>query len=401
MTPDDPRPGAIRPEGGTAFDQFGREARMEARMLDPDKDVTPEQRQTLIRELQSYRESHTTHHGRPLPWAELGSKIGVSGSSLLEITQGKYKASPDGVLRKVDQFLADENTRVGRFDARTFARIELTEKIKGAIDQGLKHNTIPVIIGEPGSGKSAHARWFVGQRTGAVLIEPDDLDCDERWVVEATYKALGFFGAKHRFNRQKKRAVVDYLRRHKNAVIVVDEAQKLTRGALEMLRRLHDLSDPQGLRNVSIVLFGDEEFYKLIIRSRDGSRTPISPQITRRIYPLFDIKTHGCNLDKDGNPIAGTVYTPGDVEAITRNRRIRVVKGRRELGWLTKLANTHGYGALGMAMRVFEVSWDLRTTKVVTIEDLVLALETVLGPEDVQLVDEQAGHELLAARMAG
>ena len=43
-------------------------------------------------------------------------------------------------------------------------------KIKGAIEQGLKHNTIPVIIGEPGSGKSMHARWFVAQRSGAVLI---------------------------------------------------------------------------------------------------------------------------------------------------------------------------------------------------------------------------------------
>jgi DNA transposition AAA+ family ATPase len=196
---EDSTPGLIRPDGGTAFDQFGMEARMEARMLDADKPVTDEQRQALIRELQTYRDNHKTGRGKPMPWEQLGAKIGVSGSSLVEIVRGNYKADPSNALRKVDQFLADERVRLGRFDARSFARIDLTGKIKGAIEQGLKHNTIPVIIGEPGSGKSAHARWFVGQREGAILIEPDEVDCDRKWAIDAIYKAFGIFGRNHRF----------------------------------------------------------------------------------------------------------------------------------------------------------------------------------------------------------
>lgn len=401
MTPDDQMPGSIRPEGGSAFTQFGMEARVEARMLEQDKEITDDQRQALIREIQTYRDNHRVGAtGKPTPWVELGSKIGVSGSSLVELVRGTYKADPSNILRKVDQFLADERIRVGRFDARSFARIELTEKIRGAIAKGLEHNTIPVIIGEPGSGKSAHARWFVGQREGAVLIEPDDLDCDEKWAIDAVYKALGIFGKNHRWRRDKKRAVVDYLRRHKNTVIVVDEAQKLKASALEMLRRLHDLSDPQGVRNISIVLFGDDDFYKLIVRSRGGDRTPISPQITRRMFPIFDIKKDGCDHDERGNPIDGTIYKASDIETITRNRRLKVVKGPQEIGWLTKLANTHNFGSLGLATRIFEVAWGLRAGKFVTLDDLALTLTTVLGPDEAELVDEQAGHELLVTQAA-
>ncbi len=398
MTPDEPTPGELQPAGGSAFDQYGMEARVEARMLDADKPITDEQRVALIRELQSYRDGHKTANGKPMPWVELGGKIGVSGSVLVEIVHGKYKADPSNTLRKVDQFLADERIKLGRFDARTFTRIDLTDKIAGVIKQGLKHNTIPVIIGPPGSGKTSHARWFVGSREGAILIEADDLDNDHRWVIDAVYRALGLLGRKHRFRRDKKRAIVDYLRKHKNTVIVVDESQKLDRAGLEMLRRLHDLSDPQGQRNISIVLFGDNDFYKLIVNTRGGSRTPISPQITRRMYPVFQIDVDGCQgRDEAGNPVSGTVFSPDDIEATLKNKRLRVLRPEG-VKWMAKLANVEEFGSFGLAMRVFEVAWDHRRSRLIGVDDLVLALATVLGPDEAVLVDEQAHHQLLVSK---
>ena len=378
----------------TAFDQFGMEARIEARMLDQDKPITEEQRQLVVRELLAYRENHRNAKGRPMPWEDLGGLVGVSGSTLNEITTGRYKADPANVLRQIDQFLADERIKLGRFDVRSFAHISLTHKIKGAIESGLKRNTMPVIIGEPGSSKSQHARWWVGQREGAILIEPDDFDCDERWAVDAIYAALGA-NVYQRNRRDKKRWIVSYLRKHKATVIVIDEAQKLSRGALEMLRRLHDLSDPTGRRNVSIVFFGDEDFYKLIVQARGGARVSLSPQFTRRVYPVFDIARNGCELDRSGAPKAGTVFKRADIEAITRNQRVRVLR-EDAVDWLVRLANLSGHGSLGIAMLVMETAWDLREGKLVTVDDLQLALSTVLGPEEVDAVDEQAGNTLLA-----
>lgn len=395
---DNPPRDDIRHDGGSAFDQYARDGRFEARMLDTDKPITDEQRAALIREIQNYRDNHKTPRGKPMPWAEVGAKCGVSGSALVEIVRGTYKASPDNALRHVDQFLADERIKLGRFDARSFARIDLTDKIHGVITQAQKHNTIGVIIGPPGSGKTSHARWYVGTREGAVLIEPDDVDSDERWVIDALYKALGILNRTCRFRRDKKRAIVTHLQKHKNTVVVVDEAQKLQRAGLEMLRRLHDLSDPQGQRNVCMILFGDHDFYKLIVNTRGGARTPISPQITRRMYPIFRIDVDGCQgRDDAGNAAAGTVYTEADIEATLKNKRLRVLRPEA-VTWLAKLANVEGFGSFGLAMRVFEVAWDHHRDRLVGVKDLALALTTVLGPDEADMADEAAGRELLATR---
>lgn len=380
MGPDDPR--------DSAFDRFGKDARIEARMLQPDVPITGEQRAALLAELADYRETHRTYGCKSMPWEELGARIGVSGSALCEVAQGKYKADDSKILRAIDQFLADETGKQGRHEHRAFVPIQLTHKIKGVIESGLQANKIPVIIGEPGSGKSQHAHWWVGQRRGAVLIEPDDLDCDERWVVDALYENLALSGphvAKSR--RDKKRAIVRFLQSHKNTVIVVDEAQKLTPAALEMLRRLHDLSDPQSQRNVSVVLFGDEHFYKLIVRARGATRAPISPQITRRMFPIFDIATQGGKKDEDGRPIPGTVFSTECIEKTTQNARLKLLQ-RGGVKYLHRLANVRGYGSIGMAMLVFEAARGFAGDQKIALEDLQLALTTVVGP----VIAEEAGE---------
>lgn len=396
MSPDWLKP----PDEGSAFDRFGKEARIEARMLDPNTPITAEQRAALLKELKDYR-NRSGSGDRAVPWADLGQRIGVSGSALLEVAQGSYAADDSNILRLIDQFLADETARDGRQSVRRFTPIRLTHKIKGAIEAGIKRNKIPVIIGEPGCGKSEHARWFVGQRPGAVYMVADNTDCDEKWVIDQLFKAFGLRSRSGRetARRFKKRDIVEYLRRHKNTVIVVDEAQFCTRSALEMFRCLHDQSDPTGSRCISIVLFGDHDFYKLIVRTRDGARTPISPQITRRMYPIFDIQLNGCDVDKHGNPIAGTVFSKSDIEATVRNARLKLLKPEC-IAWLTKLANTHGFGSLGEAMLVLDAALDLFKGDRVEMESLQVALTTVLGPDQAELVDEQTEHSLLA-RAAG
>lgn len=374
----------------SAFDHFGMEARLEARMLDPDKPVTEELKQAVLDEFRTVWDGSRRAGGKQQSREEIARQIGSSVSAITEVASGKYKADPTNILRKIDQYLADERIKLDRLDVRGFTPISLTHKIKGAIDAGIKLNKIPVIIGPPGAGKTIHARASVAQRLGAVFIEPDDFDCDERWVIDALYSAFGL-SAYHAARREKKRAVVDYLRKHKLTLIVVDEAQKLTRGALEMLRRLHDLSDPTGRRNVSIVFLGDRDFYKLIVRARGGQRVPLTPQITRRMYPIFDIERHGCEFDKHGNAKAGTIYKRADIEAILRNQRVRVVRDDA-LDWLVRLANVSGHGSLGMAMLVMETAYELREGRLVTLDDLHLALTTVLGPDEADLVEEQAEH---------
>ena len=102
----------------------------------------------------------------------------------------------------------------------------------------------------------------------------------------------------------------------------------------------------------------------------------------------------------NGNAKAGTVYKRSDIEAITRNQTIRVLRDDA-IDWLRRLANVFGHGSLGMAMRVMETAWDLRDGRLVTVDDLQLALTTVLGPDETEEIDEQADHMLMPTAVAG
>lgn len=381
-------PDELPPESRAAMEQFGKDARVEARMLDPDKDITDSQRAAVIREISAYRD-RTLIEGRPVPWSKLANWIGVSPSVLTEVVKSKYQGDTDKVLRQIDQFLAREANESKRPDLRGFQQIKVTEHILAAINQCVLRRSIGVISGEPGSGKSKHAEWFRDRHEGAVLIVCDDADSDRKFVIDALHEQLRL-GTYTPSVRQRKREIEQYLKGHLNTVIIIDEAQKLTADGLETLRGLHDKSDPDGRRNVPIILFGDDSFYKDIQSSRGGSRTKFSSQLTRRMFPVILIEVHCADLDPEGRPIPGSVYTVECIERIVRSQRLRLVRNDAMM-FAVGLANVHNKGRLGLAQRVIEIAIDLAAQdgKQVTVAHMRAALSFFRGPSEAQVIEQQ------------
>lgn len=395
MRSDADKPNGLQPV--SAMESLKQDARVEARMLDPTKPVTDEQRSALVEELRAYRERNRVGK-QPISWAKIAGYVGVGATVLSELVKGTYKGDVDRVLRMVDQFLAREDQQGKRPNIRDFVRIKITEYIVGAIRQCITRRSIGVITGEPGSGKSKHAEWFLGQHEGAVLITPDDADCDAKFIVDELHKALKI-GTYVTHTRQKKREIEDYLRKHLNTVILVDESQMLTNGALEMLRSLHDKSDATGQRNVPVILFGDENFYKVVMKSRGGERTPFSPQITSRMFPVVSLERHALDRDDDGQVIPATAYTVADIDRIVRQQRLKLVRADA-IRFAVKLANLHGWGRLRLAARVLEIAIDIRTGAQVTIDDMRASLESFLGPDESRLILEEMREQQKAERLA-
>lgn len=368
----------------STLDRLGRDARVDARMLPDDTKINDAQRAAVIAELKNYRDTHLVE-GRPVSWAKLASHIGVAPSVLSQTVNGNYPGDVDAILRKIDQFLAGEATADKRVDIRGFQRIKITEDIVAAISQTLVRRSIGVITGEPGTGKSAHARWLRDTRDGAILITCDPDDSDSKFVIDAIHKELRLPFAK--FRRDKKRQIEQYLQTHTNTVIIVDESQFLTNAALETLRSFHDKSDIDGRRNVPIVLFGDDKFYDLVLQSRAGTkdRTPFSPQITSRMFPVLSVEIQCTDLDDDGKPIAGTVYTKEDIEKIVRSGRLRLARPDA-IDFATLLANLHGWGRLRLAARVLEIAIDANKGNPVGRADLEGALSLFMGLSDARLI---------------
>lgn len=387
-------------DGQAVMERFGRDARLEARMLKDGQTITDAQRTALRRDLKAYRDAHLVG-GKPTSWAKVASCVGVSASVLSEWSRGTYGGDDDRICRMVDQFLAREDQRTSGANIRGFAMLKLVvQTMLAAVTQAVKRHSICVITGEPGAGKTAFCKYYVERNEGAVGITCKKLDCDAKFVVDKLHEVLRL-GTYTPHARTKCREIESYLQAHKNTVIFVDEAQYLTADALETLRSLHDLSDPEGVRNCPIILLGDQNFLKLIVRTRGGDRTPISPQFTSRVFPLVSLEQAGVQHDDDGQEIPGTVYTKEDIEAIVRNQRLRLVRPDA-IAWVAKLANIHGHGRLRLAARVLEIAIDIKRGPQVTVDDLRAALDLFVGPSEARLcVEEIKQLESVAIARAG
>lgn len=385
------------PTDGQGFEILGRHDRVEFRMLTDEQKCTPDVERQLIGELQDWRRDHPAAKdpGKPYPLNKLSDQIGVSPSVLTEWINGKYKGDSDAVARKVDQFLADERQRAGRFDFRQHAKIALTHKIFGAIKAGIINNTMPVIIGPPGCGKTAHARAFQSERGGVLYVRIEEERCTDRGITALLCDTIQELRPmKARQHRQRLDSIKTWLRKRRNTVLLVDECQKLDASGLEMLRTLHDITDPDGAHCMPIVFFGDEHFYKLLVRAKAGDRSPIAPQMIRRMVPVFDVAKDG-GVEPDGG---GDLYTVQDIVAIVRNDRVKLLD-RKALRWLTDLANVAGFGQLGFAIKVLQIACDLmekRGEKQVDVEHLQMALGMTAGRSVAVEIDQAAGGELLA-----
>lgn len=370
----------------SAMERFGRDARLDARMLKEGQSISGAQRKALVKDLLAYRESRLID-GKPLSWAKIGERVGVTASVMSEWAKGTYKGDDERVCRLVDQFLVREDQQASGPNIRAFAKIRvITEVLLATVTQAVKRRSIGVVTGESGSCKSVFAKWFCERNDGAVLITCDDSDRDAKFVIDALHAALKL-GTYARHVRQKKREIEGHLQTHKNTIIIVDECQKLTPDALEILRSLHDKSDSESVRNVPIILFGDETFEKTVVRSRGGERTPISPQITSRMFPVISLEQHGLQHDDDGQAIPDSVYTKEDVEAIVHQQRLHLVRADA-IAWVAKLANIHGHGRLRLAVRVLEIALDIKRGPQVTIDDLRASLDLFLGPRESRICVE-------------
>lgn len=369
-----------------ALRKLSTDARVEARMLDDNTPITDAQRDALLQDLRDYKARNEFSQSK------LAELTGLSTSVVSQMLSGTYTGDVPGTLRKIDQFLANERKREAspRSTARQF--IGVLEMCRTTSEEAINCNTMAVITGEHGIGKTWSAQWIRDRNSGAVLITCDDKDCDENFIIDALYEALKI-GSHATHRRHKKREIVDHLRTHRNVIVIVDESQKLTRAALELLRSIHDQSDSDGRRCTPMILFADNDFYKLVVAAKGKSRQPrrlLSPQISSRLYPVVSLEGLAGELDGSdgGGNVLPPVYSFEDIQKIFNSNRVRLVR-REALDWVRRLANVAAHGRLRLATRVVDVAERMVKGKPITVDILTQVLTLFVGPNEARLVQDE------------
>lgn len=364
---------------------------MTMRRITDDSGAVAETVQDDLRtDLMDWRAAHPRQDGRPAAISDVATRIGVSSGTLSDWIARKYAGDGGGVARKIDLFLGEEAERAARPNVRQFAPTRIAKEMLGVINIAVRGNRMVAIIAEPGTGKTEVALAFQRERGSCIYVRADDAFGDARGIsallcadVPELKEAAGLP------HRKRVLALRSFVQRRRNYVLIVDEVQNLTRDGLELIRALHDLSDLQNHRCLPVVLLGDKGFFRLLLKARNGERCVVSPQLVRRIAPVYDATRDG--VDSDGD-----LYSVEDIRAILRNSRLKLVTPAGER-WLTRLSNVEGWGRLGLAMRVCELALDVRRKRPLDVADLHMAHKMLLGPDLSTECAEQAGGELAAA----
>jgi len=367
------------------FDTLSQEGRVDFRLRRAGQ-YTDDEGRALMEELGAWRRSHLTPQGKAISWKAIADRLGIPPSTFSELRRGAYRGDRQRLYRVIDTFLAEERAKAGRFDVQAYARTGVARRIWGVIACCIKQSLMAAVVAEAGVGKTAAARAFAADREGTVCIRVDEVSGDARGVTAALWRAFRRGGTPS--HRARLAGLIKHLRTVRTAVILIDEAQKLKADGLEALRDLHDASDPDGRRNVPIVFFGDHGFLRLIVRARSGEPGAIRAQLSRRLYPVLELAS-GAGQG-GGEPL----FSVEDLTKVLRNDRLRVVT-EAGVRWLCSLANTPGYGALGFAMAIARMAFDIARETPVGVEDLRRALAMAIGPRAVEDLDHTAGGELL------
>jgi len=354
MAPQDERSG---------FDHLAQEARKDARMLKADQPIAQEDfervRESALRYIAQRKMATGNRYSQADFCADLGPvKVSknqpprnMPNSSLSGFLNSK--PTPDEYVRRIDEFLDTETVRSQTLKVQ-FAEIGLAKKVFGVMECARSMGSIALVIMEPGDGKTTIARAFRATRDNVVMVTIQEKAGHAAEVIKLLYRAMGLTGATTFAARRD--AVVDRMHRNRSLCVLIDEAQKLKPSGLEMLRDLHDGSDESGDGGVAFVMFADHDFYRLVLRSKYGQISPIKPQMTRRMFPVFDSR----DMVDPGGKGRGErkLYSEQDLVRILRNQQLRLVSPDG-IRWLSRIANMRGHGSLGTAIALCRLAYAL------------------------------------------
>jgi len=319
--------------------------------------------------------------------------LGVNTSTFSKFLTGGYKGNLAKLVNKVINWMNSVTLKEERTKSKPFIETEIARRISTLIVQteafSEEEGRIALIIGDSGHGKSVCLKQYAEANKNTLYLQLDATMHSSRIFSEI---AKGLQIASSGSLSEITRHLVENLR-HRNIIIMLDEASNLTVKQLNQLRQIIVIK-----ARCPLILAGNADLLRTVIQPTTKHGYESLDQFTSRLMGVL-------NLDELAAHKGGGLYTSEDVRKLYEYGGIRLTSGA--IDTLKKICMTprsgrlrtcsHIIAALHTARIVDQRGWVDVALIIAAIEQLDLPIKIWLPliTEDIAEQDAQ-GNEISA-----
>lgn len=168
----------------------------------------------------------------------IGRAVGYSASVISQYLDGIYKGDVKAVETAIEQFLAlEQERRAQPKETLTFLPIASAKKVLALVRAAHINGEIAVLHGDPGLGKTFNLEHYQSKYPRKVILIEAHKGYSPRALIVELHAMLGGDGAGSQAYLTKE---IIKLVRGGNRCVIIDEADHLNLGCLEIIRHIHD-----------------------------------------------------------------------------------------------------------------------------------------------------------------
>lgn len=185
----------------------------------------------------------------------VGQLIGVSGTALSQLRNGKYKANPQGIFDTLAGYFGVKERAKLTYAEIEYAPTTISEQIYATISICQKKGGLAVACGDAGIGKTKAAQKFVTDNpSNSFLITINPCLNNAKSLLETIADRIG--AVQEKSVNKLWLSIANKLSDGK--VLIFDESQHLTTKAIEILRSFSDYFNDKG-QTLGICFIGNLE----------------------------------------------------------------------------------------------------------------------------------------------
>lgn len=237
----------------------------------------------------------------------VGQLIGVSGTALSQIRNGKYKASPQKIFDALERYFGVKEKAKLTYSEVVYAPTSISEQIYDIISVCQVKGGLAVACGDAGIGKTKAAQKFVSDNpSNSFLITINPCLTNVKSLLKTIADRIG--AGQEKSVNELWFSIANKLA--DGTVLIFDEAQHLTVKTIEVLRSFSDYFNDRG-QTLGICFIGNvetitrmggkkAEFAQIANRTKQRKiyrNTEIQRDDICRLFPILESENMNVEID--------------------------------------------------------------------------------------------------------